>query len=369
MCKNIVRLISSMLCFFVVLGFSGINSVHALDINYDYIIDQETAWIASLQFENGAIPTYSQPLAHYNNKYRVVPYFANIAAMALLEKPQYINNAKKYMDWYFSHLNWPDYNGLYGTVYDYDVDADRTTEHSRNSYDSVDSYAATFISLARRYYEVSGDAQYLIDHRYQLDIIGGAIINVKHSDGLTWAKPEWKIKYTMDNCEVFTGLRDIEWIFRNVYGDTGAADWYAIHKNNVVNGIQAILWDTGISMYSVGIDQWNQRISTQWQIFYPGATAQLFPIWTGTIFPYDQRAADMYVTFNYYHPRWHYLDTSDDFPWALIAYTGAIMSDKTRVDQFLNEVLAYYIYQGHPWPWYCMEAGFTILAAKKAKSL
>lgn len=57
----------------------------------------------------------------YNGGYKVMPYFSNLAALGLLERAQYAPVVKKYMDWYFSHLNTSetDYNKVSGTVYDY----------------------------------------------------------------------------------------------------------------------------------------------------------------------------------------------------------------------------------------------------------
>ena len=52
------------------------------------VFETETAWIASLQLENGAIPMTKNP----NGTVTMNPYFADIAALALLD------NAEKYAE-------------------------------------------------------------------------------------------------------------------------------------------------------------------------------------------------------------------------------------------------------------------------------
>ena len=63
---------------------------------FEKIFESETQWLASLQLDNGAIPmTYSA-----NGELRMSPYFADFAALALLDNAdKYAENVKKYMDW------------------------------------------------------------------------------------------------------------------------------------------------------------------------------------------------------------------------------------------------------------------------------
>ena len=66
------------------------------------VFEKETAYLASLQLENGAIPmTYSA-----NGTLTMNPYFADFAALALLDNAQeYADEVKAYTDWHFAHLN------------------------------------------------------------------------------------------------------------------------------------------------------------------------------------------------------------------------------------------------------------------------
>lgn len=337
---------------------------------YQKIIDAEAEWIASLQFENGAIPTYSKPISNYKGKYKVVPYFTNIALLGLLEKPEYKDVVKDYMDWYFAHLNQgkgPDAPD--GSVYDYEFETDRLTETATQDFDSTDSYASTFLNVLRKYAEVTGDTAYVADHKEEILMIASAMLSTQETDGLTWAKPTYKVKYLMDNTEVYKGLKDMEWMAERIFADSTEAAKFKELKEKVHTAIQSELWIENKNMYSPGKTDGGSLLNPDWQTFYADATAQLFPIWTGVIEPNSERAVQLYNSFNEHHPGWPTLDKQDAFPWAMIAYTAALMGDKVRVDQFFQSIEASYVDQDHPWPWYVMESGLTMLAAAKIQKL
>lgn len=337
---------------------------------YESILNHEAEWISSLQFESGAIPTYSDPIANYDGKYKVVPYFTHLGLLGLLEKEEYASTVKDYMDWYFAHLNRVETDSTpAGSVYDYIVETDRQTETPTNDFDSTDSYASTFINLLRKYAEVTGDHQYLIDHKEDILLVASAMLSTMQEDGLTWAKPSYPVKYLMDNTEVYKGLKDLVWICNEIFKDPEAAAIYDQHQTDVYQGIQNGLWLSEKNMYSHGKTGDGTLLNPDWNTFYADATAQLFPIWTGVIDPKSEEALSIYNTFNEYHPGWPVLEKSDAFPWALIAYTAAIMGDKIRVDQFLESVKTTYIDENHPWPWYVMESGVTMLTASIAMEL
>ncbi|HET8827051.1 MAG TPA: hypothetical protein VFM77_18040, partial [Terriglobales bacterium] len=51
---------------------------------------------------------------------QINPYYSNLAAIGLTHDPASYGTVQRWMQWYISHLNWPDKWGLYGTTYDYD---------------------------------------------------------------------------------------------------------------------------------------------------------------------------------------------------------------------------------------------------------
>ena len=171
------------------------------------VFETETAWIASLQLENGAIPMTSSKTGEVS----VNPYFSDIAALALLDNfEKYAENVKAYMNWHFSHLNTSkdDYNGIDGTIYDYIVtleDGVIVNEASKGSYDSTDSYAATFLAVLEKYYEKTGDSDYIYSNSSDILRVIDAMF-ASFDRGLTYAKPDYQVKYLMDNCEVYNGM-------------------------------------------------------------------------------------------------------------------------------------------------------------------
>jgi hypothetical protein len=364
--KYSITMLVLILLFSMTIPRKGIAMENSLDNStlYNEIIIQEAEWIKNLQFDSGAIPTYSDPLSNYGGKYKVIPYFTNIGLLGLLESQDSYETVRRYMDWYFNHLNREGTSSVpVGSVYDYFIETDKQTEAATNDFDSTDSYAATFINVLRKYAEVTGDYQYLVEHKEDIQLVANAMLSTQQADGLTWAKPSYKVKYLMDNSEVYKGLGDMVWISSEIFHDQTYADTLRQHKDEVYTGIQNELWLENKQVYSHAKMDDGTLLNPDWNTFYADSTAQLFPIWTGVLDPKSDRAIDLYNTFNEYHPGWPELQKDDAFPWALIAYTASIMGDKVRVDRFLESVKETYVDQDHPWPWYVMESGLTMLTA------
>jgi len=334
---------------------------------YDEIMKKEAEWLQWLRLDSGVVPKFKGP--NGESEYNLTPYFTVIALEGLLEVPGYESVVLDYMNWHFAHLNRTATETTpIGSIDDYVILADGT-EKPKGDFDSTDSYASTFINLLRRYAEFTGDSQYLIDHKEEIDWIADAMLSTLEPDGLTWAKPSYKVKYVMDNAEVYSGLRDLEWMSREIFGDEAAAAEYKRLKEVVSTAIEQELWDESRQAYAFAKGEDGSLSFPNWTVFYPDATAQLFPIVTGLIEPDSERAIALYNKFNTFHRGWPLLQKPDAFPWAILAYTAALMGDKERTDQFLASVNEQFIAKDHPWPWYVMESGLTIWAASIAKQI
>ena len=327
---------------------------------YDKLINSESDFIMAHQLNDGALTMSS-------NKgvpgYKIVPYFSNIAARALLANPTAARIAavKKWMVWYMTHLN------ADGSVYDYyatNFTGDATLT-ATGDFDSVDSYAATFLTLARLLCEASpADKDWLkTNYSTQLKKIGEALILVVQPDGLAIAKPTYAIKYTMDNSEVNEGMKDMVWLSQNVIAGAETAKWQTLLTNNT-NGIEANLWDAANSRYFMyaggGV--------ANWSLFYADATCQLYPIWCSVISATSPRAISLWNTFNTNYPDWSTGKIYDagGFPWTVIGYVGAIMNDRVRTERYLKYIQTFTDANKQPTGnWYNLEAAFVILAAKK----
>lgn len=342
---------------------------------YKTVAECETDWLLSLQLENGALPM----TCGENGSFSVNPYFADFAAMALLGgEERHIEGARRYMDWHFAHLNTAetDYNGVDGTIYDYTATVSGGTLVSeavtyngsgKPQYDSVDSYAATFLGVLTKYYEVTQDADYLLAHREEIIRIF-RVIPADMDDGLTWAKPDYRIKYFMDNCEVYEGLAAAEKLFAAALQDEVLAAEAAGMKQQVTEKMEALMWrEAGYYEAAVGEDG-RSAFRFDWSNFYPCATAQLLAISCGLLQPDDPRAIGLYNSFNEYfstgenQATWERISIPDPFYWGSIPYAAAMMGDEGRVEEYMT------IYQkamrSHAYPLYNADAARVCLAAQ-----
>lgn len=140
----------------------------------------------------------------------VAPYFVNHGALALLaansvkSNPADIVRVGKWLDWCAVHQDaggfWHDHTGTSAAY------------KSNGQVDAHDSSAALFLLVIARYQQAGGnvsDAMRIAAKRSLL-----CIQNVTDADGLTWAKPDYKVKFLMDNIEVAAGLVAAESFFR-----------------------------------------------------------------------------------------------------------------------------------------------------------
>lgn len=337
------------------------------------IYESETEWLASLQLENGALPmTYSA-----NGQLTVNPYFADFAALALLDNAEkYADNVVKYMDWHFEHLNTAeeDFNGLDGTIYDYiitmkdgRIENEAVSEpDNADSYDTTDSYAATFLTVVEKYFSKTGDSSYLVSHAEDLKRITDVIFS-NLQGGLTYAKPNHRVKYLMDNCEVYEGAVAAAKIFeeivlsgRNEYADMrdDCKELIVTVKENINNK----LWNYIGGYYRPGIAAY-VSVPTKifsWNTYYPQATSQLFPIICGVIEPNTERAEHLYGKFCDSF-EWEKFDYPDAFYWGANVYAAAVMNDLERVVTYMTEYSA--LIDEHKWPLYNADSARASMAA------
>jgi hypothetical protein len=329
-------------------------------VNYSDIIKSETSFILAHQLNDGA---FTMSVDRGTLGYKIVPYFSNIAARALLENPtpETIAAVKKWIVWYMSHLN------ADGSIYDYYATnfTGSATLTPTGDFDSVDSYAATFFTLIKKFCAASPSDKDWLTNNYstQLKAIGNALISVVDADGLTIAKPSYKIKYTMDNAEVNEGMTDMVWLSQNVITGGETSKWQALLTNNT-KSFETGLWNTTNNRYFM----YSGGPVANWSVFYADATCQLYPIWCDVILPDSPRAKSLWATFNAQYPDWSTGKIYDagGYPWTVLSYTAAVMNDKTKTDNYLRYVQASTDLGKQPTSnWYNLEAAFVIFAAKR----
>jgi hypothetical protein len=327
-------------------GSSGSSSQYQNNFN------AVSKWISQFSAADGAI-LYAPS--------EIEPYYANIAAIGMTKDPKRMPQVNAWMKWYINHLNWPDKWGLYGTMYDYSVS--NGNEVATQNADSTDSYAATFLTLVWNAWK-SGDANarsYIAGLSYQLDVIGSVLIQTQQSDGLTWAKPDYQIKYLMDNCEAYRGLRDLASTYQNAFGDTTKAAYYNAAASKMLNGILG-MWLNG--KWAVYKDALARLAAPNMGTWYADASAQVFPVLMGVVSSSDSRAQQSYSAFNAAWPGWPTLsfNSQDSFPWCLVGDAAAAMGDKTRLATYINTIQSKYGSGSYPWPFYIAEGGWYLRA-------
>ncbi len=336
------------------------------------IYEKETAFLATLQLENGAIPmTYSA-----NGELTMNPYFADFAALALLDNAEkYADNVVKYMDWHFAHLNTAeeDFNGLDGTIYDYIITMKDgriinervSTPENADSYDTTDSYAATFLTVVYKYLCKTGDSNYIVANAEDIERITNVMFS-NLQNGLTYAKPNHRVKYLMDNCEVYEGALAAAGLFEVIAkGDSSYTDITEKCRDlaiTVKENIERKLWNYVGGYYRPGITAY-VSIPTKifsWNTYYPQATSQLFPIICGVIDPGCERAKTLYNKFSEsFH--WEAFDYPDPFYWGANVYAAAVMNDLDSVVEYMQNYLP--LTEKHGWPLYNMDIARVSMAA------
>lgn len=319
----------------IVLSFSLLTTSHNV-CKYRLIMNKQIDWLVNLQVESGAIRDNSLYATSEPKSYKITPYYANIAAIAMTKDIRRLDNVKRYIEWYIRNLNenHPNEHILDGVIFDYYITPDGK-EFTNETYDSADSYAATFISLIRAYFEASKDKAFLIQNKQYIQTVSDLMIELLDKDNLSWAKSDYHIKYLMDNCEVYKGLKDAEYIFKEVYVDMNLSNKYSEYAQKVKTSILEEL-SNGLDFYSSKTK--NSKNISSWDVWYPDATAQLYPVLYDVVSPSSSHAKYLIEQFNK-NWDWSNLNTPSNFPWTTIGYIHSIMDYNEDCEKFYYALL------------------------------
>lgn len=225
-------------------------------------IKSSADFIVKCQLDNGLIAMGTE------TDVWAVPYFANISGISLLRAYQvtkdksYLNAVLKYIDWYSKNINTD------GTIYDYG--GTRSKPEPKGTYDSTDSYAATYIWLCYETYAITKDKSWLKKTYPTIIKCVSAIMLTWQPDGLTYATPKYPVKYLMDNLEVRIGLRCAVQIANILKDKKNSGVWkqklaqnlngirklwidkdnrfaYALHQDGTVNGSLSVWYPDGMA--------------------------------------------------------------------------------------------------------------------------
>ena len=210
--------------------------------------DSVSAFIRSLQYTSGsaagAFKKSQSPAYRVGGTgaemFFVEPYFTHIACMALLEEggPENIAAVEGWMNWYIGKVgenpnSCPDAPLMMNYFYDAAGGSETTSAAEMGdafscTIDAEDSDPALFFMLAYRYFKATDN-----DAWFQETGVRGKLesfVNFLYDElydsatGLTSAKRTWPLKYTMDNSEVYAGMKAFVGIMDDVYGETASSE-------------------------------------------------------------------------------------------------------------------------------------------------
>jgi hypothetical protein len=277
------------------------------DVRYD------ADFVTSMQAPSGAI------LADVTGRL-VDPYVANYAAWGLARATRYTANpayaaaALKWLIWYQDHMD------AGGIVHDYTV-VNRTLQ-ATNDEDSVDATSGVFLLAAQEEYRAGGSGQ----GRAALDLLRpgiakavGAINSLRDADGLTWAKPSWRVKYLMDNSEAYAGLQAAVDLASAMGNPALAAA--AAHGASMAQAGILTLWNPTTMAYDWAEHANGYRQPANWAVLYPDSVEQAWTVAYGISSP--ARSRDLMARLATAQPNWD-RPTATATYWDGVAYPSTV---------------------------------------------
>jgi hypothetical protein len=259
---------------------------------------------------------------------------------------------RAYIAWYILRSHDANPWGMAGAITDYTILAGGTLQ-SAGSADSIDSYAATFLTLVATAYQ-NGDATtrtYVQSIQTDVERIASAIDAVTDTDGLTWALPGYRIKYVSDASEVYAGFNDLATLRSSAYGNLAGALSASQRAATLRAVILSTFWSNSRGTFAVGMDATGAAMLP--------STAQLAPILHGVVAPSESPATTVYANFNAAFPNWAALVKPDEYPWVSVAYVALMMNDTARASAYRSAAVAHYT-PHYAYPWYCAESGWFL---------
>ncbi|MDF9408563.1 hypothetical protein L7E55_09355 [Pelotomaculum isophthalicicum JI] len=320
----------------------------------EYILNHLNAqfnWLKSCQILNPGSDA-DGAIKKYPDQGWIMPYFSNFAAMAMLEDPTSHPLVERYLNWYLRHLE------KNGTMLDYHYDDNFNGKTAGP--DSEDSYAGTYLSLVCAYHFRTGQTGWVRENLPSLKKVASVIINLMDRDGLTFALAGYRVKYLMDNCEAYRGLKDFADLMYYL-GDQDAGIYQSKAKA-IASGIERALWNSSSRCYYASkTGLFKNRVNLK--KFYPDAACQVFPVLFGLLKPDSERAAHLHKVFNNSQPDWVNIKPPD-FPWMLLGYYACLHGDHERALEKIRQGVESYI-EPKSGCWYCGESAFFVLTCTK----
>jgi hypothetical protein len=251
----------------------------------------DATWILSAQLPGGAIATY--PDQQY-----IDPYVSSLAAIgvsrayALTRTPRFAASVWAWLRWRCAHTAGRGYVDEHRIVGGVPV--------SVGDVDAIDSEAALFLLALHEQWRATGDTAVLGEFAGCITESVDAMEALQDFDGLTWAKPTWRVKYLMNETEVFAGFRSAATLARAL-GDRELDVRATAASARVAAGL-ALLWNPATGGYDWAVHGNGARIPVDWRILYPDSMEQAWAAVFGLSAPV--RSRDLMTSFVDDHPAW-----------------------------------------------------------------
>jgi hypothetical protein len=171
---------------------------------------------------------------------------------------------------------------------------------STGDMDSTDAYAGTFLLAVGEAFRATGDRKRLNALHEGIVRSVGAIEATQDADGLTWAKPTWKVKYLMDQAEVYAGLQAASDLGL-ASGDGPLTQRASADAARLRTGVSS-LWNPSTGAFDWAVHADGTRVSTNWAVLYPDALQQAWPVAFGLVD--GEVAASIMTQFASRQPGW-----------------------------------------------------------------
>lgn len=240
------------------------------------------------------------------NSNDVIPYWGNYATIGLGALSQRVPEAAdmgwKSLAWYAAHQS-----PVTGYVQDFVVKG--STEIATGTYDSSDSYAATFLIAIESMYNGTTCRTCVEKLLPAVALSIRAIESTQDTDGLTWAKPDGRVKYLLDQTEVAAGLRSAKRL-AVVVGDyalatkiLGIQQRHDLGLRTMIGDGQSVLWAIAANPTVASIFELpSERSMVDDAVLYPDSFAKIAVLALVPDFvSVDRQAAQRYVA---RWPRW-----------------------------------------------------------------
>jgi hypothetical protein len=207
----------------------------------------------------------------------VNPYLVSILALHSIHAGRHTVEVRDFIQWALARLNASDRYGLRGTMDDYSIG--EGWEKPTGTYDSADGYAGLFLSLLWVYAGKTADQALLDRHRTEMRAMASVISSLADRDGLTAPFPKGKVKYLMNNCEAYGGIRAFNRIQRGLGPKEGSLDAL---ESTLKKAILSHFYNPKRANFFWAVSG-DEKWESHWEKDYPDAFAQIFPVFYGLL--------------------------------------------------------------------------------------